>query len=832
MKPYPKAYILLLVLFCMAAAVKAETFDRKFEYYNASDGLSDNSAQTLYCTPTGRLVITTMGQINFYDGQRFSFIDPTDENRYYLPSYTGYSHMYFDQYDHMWLKDTHSVTCVDMRTERFVDSVEEEFMKLGIAGKVRDMFVDRDGALWALTAKGLYNSVTKRYFSIEQEGLQDLEIYNDQYLLLFYDDSRMNVYERSTGALVYQSQPYTGSDVKRYNRTSLVYSDGNGMFYQLRNGESGGRNCSVMLKFDIGTWKWERLLDTPYWLTSFAVRDSLLYVASAQGFWTYNLETKATRHYDTIKLGEGSQLKTDMNAIVFDQQGGLWIGTQQRGLLYSRPFNSPFNVYQLSDPQVREWTAKLDPLERHYRFRDKSVNCVFKDSRGWTWVGTNNGLHHYRHPQDKLPHVTSRRDGLMNNVIHCITEDVMGNIWVGTSYGISCLIIDHGEIDFVNSYNLYDYLPEESFVNGRARCLPDSTIIMQQLDHMVAFRPTQMTTLKNDFKFQLLPRLIRLMVNGTDLRQGDELNGDVILEKAFEKTDHIHLNYEQNSATLTFSALNFFRPMQTCYRVRVKGLDDEWTVLTAANSKGLVDRRGMLHLPLVSLKPGTYRVEVQASMSPHNWDAPSAEWIVTVKEPWWRATALVVLFTALMVALLLLNLYYFLRNSRLRSERDKDERGLVTRLKSFAERCDKRSGDLIEPNPDEVCGLVTDPQAELSDEFIDAMIKLIPYVSAHKVSELSMRDLSQKAGIGLSQFYPLVLSNVYKSPRPLVCKVMLQEATTMLLTTSKSVGDIAEECGFITPNYFIASFYRAHRMTPDEYRRQHVGIGSRMAEKH
>jgi hypothetical protein len=48
----------------MSAFVMAETSDRRFEKYNASDGLADNSAQTIYCTKEGRMVITTMGQIN------------------------------------------------------------------------------------------------------------------------------------------------------------------------------------------------------------------------------------------------------------------------------------------------------------------------------------------------------------------------------------------------------------------------------------------------------------------------------------------------------------------------------------------------------------------------------------------------------------------------------------------------------------------------------------------------------------------------------------------------------------------------------------------------
>ena len=79
----------LSLLAFMSAFVMAETSDRRFEKYNASDGLADNSAQTIYCTKEGRMVITTMGQINFFDGQKFSYIDPTEENLYPLVNGTA-----------------------------------------------------------------------------------------------------------------------------------------------------------------------------------------------------------------------------------------------------------------------------------------------------------------------------------------------------------------------------------------------------------------------------------------------------------------------------------------------------------------------------------------------------------------------------------------------------------------------------------------------------------------------------------------------------------------------------------------------------------------------
>ena len=133
----------------------AVTSKRVFQAYNARDGLADNSAQTIRCATSGRLVITTMGQINFFDGNHFTFIDPENENMYPLPRYSGNYHVYVDKYHHMWLKNTHTVTCVDLLTEMFVGSVKEVFSEFGIDGPVDDFFVDGNAIAYLLTDKGL-----------------------------------------------------------------------------------------------------------------------------------------------------------------------------------------------------------------------------------------------------------------------------------------------------------------------------------------------------------------------------------------------------------------------------------------------------------------------------------------------------------------------------------------------------------------------------------------------------------------------------------------------------------------------------------------------------
>ena len=99
------------------------------------------------------------------------------------------------------------------------------------------------------------------------------------------------------------------------------------------------------------------------------------------------------------------------------------------------------------------------------------------------------------------------------------------------------------------------------------------------------------------------------------------------------------------------------------------------------------------------------------------------------------------------------------------------------------------------------------------------MIAIIPMVHDKKNKSLSMRELSNVAGMKLSDFYSLITSNIYKNPRPVAMELMLSRAAKILKTERlKDVAEIADECGFVSPNFFIASFYHKYHKTPEQYR--------------
>lgn len=810
---------LLMWLMACTLSIMAVTSRRVFQAYNASHGLADNSAQTIRCATSGRLVITTMGQINFFDGNRFTFIDPEKENMYPLPRYSGNYHVYVDKYHHMWLKNTHTVTCVDLLTEMFVNSVEEVFREFGIDEVVEDFFVDGNGVAYLLTNKGLYSVDSKQYYKVREKcNLQDLETYKGKYLLLFYETGEVDVIELSTGTSVYTAKAYEGADVQKFNRSSVLYKDEN-IFYQIRNGSKE----AVLQAFDITRWEWRRLLETPYHLNNIDKKGSLIYLPCEYGYWVYDLSLERATQIDELRMFNGRSLKTDVNALCFDRQGGMWIGTEKWGLLYSRPNNPPFTAYTWDQPEALKYDAMLANVPSYRTFKGKTINSLLKDSRGWIWVGTSSGLHLYQKESDNLPHVFTRRNGLLNNVIHSIVEDKQHNIWVGTSYGISCLKLDSkgGLLDII-SYNQYDNLPDESFVNGKAICLPDSTIVMQSLDHVITFNPNRMATLHSSMGFDLHPELVGLMVNGNRVRTGDKLNGKVILDLALIRMKEFNFDYDQNSLSLTFSALNHFRPQQTYYRVRVKEMDNVWKVMTPYNSQGLVDNKGQFHLPLPSLKPGTYTIELQSSMSIDDWETEPREWVVHINEPWWRATGLFILLGLLLLGLFLLNVYLYVRNINMKAHRISEEKGILRRIKLFVDRCVHTKDEVLAPQPEEISGISGDVTGVLSEEFMQIMLKLIPFVEDKRIAQLSMKMLSEKAEMDMQSFYSLVSSNIYKNPHELVKRVMMNRAEEMLRTTGEDIADIAEKCRFSTPNYFIASFFREYHMLPEEYRRKAV----------
>ncbi len=811
--------IYLLAAFLLSAAsCFAVEGKREFKVINAANDLADNSAQIVVCTKTGRMIIATIGNVNFYDGTTFSHIDTHQEYQFQLPLYKGNYHLYFDHYHHMWLKNTNTVTCIDMLMEKFLPDVESVIKSLGCEDPVQDLFTDEGGQLWLLTEKGLYGVDRKQTYSVlKDRNLQDLEVF-DSLLITFYDNGEEVGQDLSTGRIVHRTKSYEWDDAQKYTNSSLTmrYKDG---FFQIRNGAKE----AVLLYFDVKKKTWQTIMPMPYHLNNMALYEDRLYLASEYGYWIYNIKTGEQTHIESVKLkGQDKMLATDCNTLAFDKQGGMWIGTERRGVLYAQPVPSPFKALTWDNPLAMKYDAMMENLSQNIReFNGKQANCMYIDSRNWSWFGTTTGLYMYRSPKSE-PVVFDKKNGLLNNVIHSVVEDKDHNIWVSTSCGISCILFEGENPVFVNSFNEDDNVPNESFINCKAMCLPDSTIVMQALDHVVTFNPHQFRLVNDRQPLTFYPKLIRLMVNGAYIEPGEELDGHVVIDRAITRVKDISVAANQNTLMLTFSGLNYFRPLQTFYRVHLKGLDDEWKVYSYLNGSDYVDAEGRLHLSLIGLKPGDYDIEVQASMFPDQWPGEPYVWTVHVNQPWWQDTGVYIILVMLVLALMIVNFLYYNRNTRMRARRASEEGDVIRKIRSFVGRCEAMNGEMMSASPEDMRSMYR-KNAELTPEFVDLMLKLIPYVNEHQQGEITLHQLGEVGGMDVVTLYQTMTPNLYKSPRDLIRLIRLQKAEVMLRTTDKSIEEISLECGFYTPNYFIGNFFHQYKLTPKEYREENAG---------
>ena len=808
--------IMAFLLSSLTALAEDSTRDRRFRVINAADGLADNSAQTIKSTFSGRLVVSTIGHINFYDGSGFTHISSGD-SRYLLPKYKGHYHLYFDDSHHLWLKDKGMVTCVNMLTEQFVSDIGSIFQAQGVKGHVEDMFVDSSGSIWLVQGNNIYSRHGKVSLPLRKgRVLQDMDI-SDNIVLLFYDDCQVDVYDIIAKKKLYSTNSLNHEEVKDYQESSVIYKYRNG-FFQIRN----GNNKAVLMWFDLGTRQWTKVLSTDYYLSNMTVKDDVLYIASAYGYWTYDTDSRQIEHYEMIKLTDGRELLTDMNCIEFDRQGGMWIGTEKRGLLYSKYIKSPFNVMTWDNPLSVKYAEMMDKVCTYDMLvKGHRLNCTYKDSRGWIWVGSLNGLYYFK-PGQKDSICVKKEDGMVNDVVHSIIEDGKHNIWVSTSNGIVGLVIKNGKVTFVNSFINSDGIPAEAFVNGRAMRLDDGTIVMQALDHVVSFNPMKMSIMEGN-NILLHPKFVRLQVNGTNIFAGTEIDGRVVTEKAISRLNTIELPSTQNSLSLKFSSLNYFRPIQTYYRYRVSGLQDKWVMLSYYNSKGLVDKNGILHLPLLGLEPGNYMVEVQASMYPGKWTTPPVKVVVRIKEPWWRTTGLTLLISGVFLILIIWNIVIFSGNSRLKMKRNVSEVELFRRIDGFisrAESCrmEKQTRRSVNDESEDVTS-----GADLDNDAVELLMELVPYSRNGKLDHNVLVQLAMKKRIKLTDIYDIITTNIFRSPALLTMAMLLEKASRDLIESGMTVEEIAEKNNFASPNYFIAMFFRRYGMTPLQWRSEGKG---------
>src|SRR5438105_5016253 len=128
--------------------------------------------------------------------------------------------------------------------------------------------------------------------------------------------------------------------------------------------------------------------------------------------------------FQHLKTDDGLS-QSDVLCIFQDSHGFMWFGTED-GLNKYDGYN--FTVYK-NDPK------KNNSLSNSY------INDIVEDNDSNLWIATlDGGLNKYDRQKDEFIHFKhdpKDPNSISDNYISCLVKDSKGNIWIGTSNGVN-----------------------------------------------------------------------------------------------------------------------------------------------------------------------------------------------------------------------------------------------------------------------------------------------------------------------------------------------------------------------------------------------------------
>ena len=271
---------------------------------------------------------------------------------------------------------------------------------------INALLVTRDGTLWIGTFGGLVTWSGGKLTRRPELGTQ--------FVSSLFEDREGTVWAGSLAtpgrlcAIRSGSAQYYGEDDAFGRAVWTLYEDSSGNLW------AGAQS---------GLWRLKpgppRRYATPTEIIALSKADDGQLLIALHGAGLMQLAADKVQSYPVRGTTNSTRLlqdrDVDSNRVLRDRDGGLWIGTVERGLIH------------LHDGRTDVFT-KADGLSGDV------VLSVFEDREGNVWVATTGGLDRFR----ELPVATiSVKQGLSSDATHSILATTDGSVWVGAHEGLT-----------------------------------------------------------------------------------------------------------------------------------------------------------------------------------------------------------------------------------------------------------------------------------------------------------------------------------------------------------------------------------------------------------
>ncbi len=304
---------------------------------------------------------------------------------------------------------------------------------------IQNLFFDKAGNLWIMTASGLdlLNLERQKFSHFKADG-KDGSI---------ADNSPVDIVETEDGKL-YISSFYQGISIKELDADKFTYlkEDPDGSSKLSSNWIScmelvdntllvGYRQYGVDVHNIITgkTINLDDLADQP--LSNFQVNTILsdtekgIWIGTNAGLSYFNLLTNQLQNFDFDENNPSFITDNDVLSLFLDNEGFLWIGTRNSGLV----------IIHKNEILVNGKNAKFISYDYGYSqgsLSYRSISTIFQDKENHMWLGTHGGgINFVENRSSRFGHLKYEigiKNSLSYNKVWGITEDNQGNIWIGT----------------------------------------------------------------------------------------------------------------------------------------------------------------------------------------------------------------------------------------------------------------------------------------------------------------------------------------------------------------------------------------------------------------
>lgn len=470
------ALLTLLTLAAQEASQAADSFS--FRHISMEDGLSNNKVNSIWRDSQGFVWFSTSCGLNRYDGYTMTVFLHSDEDSTSLDDNTV-----------LWVRDladdrllvrtNRSYSTFDKRSETFRPAAPM-FDAAHVRWRDAVTFVDSRGDIWmsdgpscsvysasrgATTHRGLSGGSATNVCSMCEAGGDVYIIHYDGTIGIYATDAA-GTWQRKAA-----EETPLGADNHR------IFVDSGGDYWVAGQDRYGLWHKAAQ------SGQWTRLTNEspePLRIPDFVVRDvtedsrGRIWVASDHGGISVIDRRGGTATSVRSQKNHPRSLRSNgISCLYADRQGVVWVGDVSMGASY---FAEPIFKFDVDNLQV-------DSLDPNFVAQ---VNAIAEDEQGGMWYGTNeNGLlHEDRMGRRRLFRSSERMaNSLSSDIVVSLCPDGDGGLWVGTFLGGLCHYDGHG---FSRYRNRPDIPPAAASDNVWTICRDDGRLWVGSLSAGIA----------------------------------------------------------------------------------------------------------------------------------------------------------------------------------------------------------------------------------------------------------------------------------------------------------------------------------------------------------